>query len=130
MKALCLRAQIEPLGYHALRRFGATILDDGKTPVPTISALLGHTSTRVTDRYISVLDESLRDAVERLTELEPAQTRLKTIPPKSPRKRDSGRRKGGKVAERVGFEPTDPYESHDFESSDEDPEDDEKPPSS
>lgn len=47
-------------GLHSLRHSAATnMLSDG-TPYPTISAVLGHSSTNVTRRYLSIDVESLR----------------------------------------------------------------------
>lgn len=47
-------------GLHSLRHSDATnMLSDG-TPYPTISAVLGHSSTNVTRRYLSIDVESLR----------------------------------------------------------------------
>lgn len=47
-------------GLHSLRHSAATnMLSDG-TPYPTISAVLGHSSTNVTLRYLSIDVESLR----------------------------------------------------------------------
>jgi len=66
MQSLCERAGVKPFGFHALRYFGASTLARKGTPVPVISKLLGHTSTLVTDRYIQVLDESLREHMQTL----------------------------------------------------------------
>jgi len=116
MESLCRRAGVKPFGFHALRHFGASMLADDGTPVPKISKLLGHTSTQVTDRYIQVLDESLREPMERLGEA----TRLMGLPSEkshqSPITAESGVRAGSrkvsKMAERVGFEPTVPVKVH------------------
>lgn len=48
-------------GMHSLRHSAATNMLSGGTPYPTISAVLGHSSTNVTRRYLSVDVESLRD---------------------------------------------------------------------
>lgn len=52
LKTLCKRAGIEPFGYHALRRFVASLLDDQKVPLERIRRILGHEKVSTTDRYI------------------------------------------------------------------------------
>ena len=47
-------------GIHSLRHSAATNMLSTKTPYPTISAVLGHSSTNVTKRYLSIDVESLR----------------------------------------------------------------------
>lgn len=48
-------------GMHSLRHSAATNMLSGGTPYPIISAVLGHSSTNVTRRYLSIDVESLRD---------------------------------------------------------------------
>ena len=47
-------------GMHSLRHSAATNMLAEGTPYPTISAVLGHSSTNVTRRYLSIDVESLR----------------------------------------------------------------------
>lgn len=47
-------------GMHSLRHSAATNMLGDKTPYPIISSVLGHSSTNVTRRYLSIDVESLR----------------------------------------------------------------------
>jgi integrase len=47
-------------GIHSLRHSAATNMLSAETPYPTISAVLGHSSTNVTRRYLSIDVDSLR----------------------------------------------------------------------
>jgi len=47
-------------GIHSLRHSAATNMLFAETPYPTISAVLGHSSTNVTRRYLSIDVDSLR----------------------------------------------------------------------
>lgn len=47
-------------GIHSLRHSVATNMLSNETPYPTISAVLGHSSTNVTRRYLSIDVDSLR----------------------------------------------------------------------
>jgi len=55
MRSLCNRAGIEPFGYHSLRRFVASLLDDKKVPLDRIRRILGHEKVSTTDRYIKTI---------------------------------------------------------------------------
>jgi len=55
MKRLCERAKIKPFGFHALRRFVASLLDDHKVPLTIIQRVLGHSKPSTTDRYLTNL---------------------------------------------------------------------------
>ncbi|HXF35861.1 MAG TPA: tyrosine-type recombinase/integrase [Actinomycetota bacterium] len=51
---------------HTLRATFATMLDHNGVPVAVIQRLLGHRSVATTTRYLGVLDDDLRQAVETL----------------------------------------------------------------
>ena len=58
------RAGIEQTGLHTLRHTFASVLFAKKTPVKTISALLGHSSTSVTENiYIHLLPNAKEEAM-------------------------------------------------------------------
>jgi integrase len=51
MKSLCEKAGVKYFRYHALRHFGASLLDSANVPIGSIQRLLGHES-RSTPRFI------------------------------------------------------------------------------
>jgi len=62
----CIRAEIDGLSFHDLRRtFGTRLLEKGVNIV-TISRYYGHSSLLVTQRYLHPRDDLNREAVERL----------------------------------------------------------------
>ena len=70
LSGLCNKAGIKPFGFHSLRRFVASILQDsGKVSLKKIQLLLGHSNLTTTERYIYHLGEDLRSTVEVLSEI-------------------------------------------------------------
>ena len=64
MKSLCNRAGIKPhVGFHALRHFMASFLEDIGISKKTISELLGHKSLQTTEIYLHSIDGSQKRAV-------------------------------------------------------------------
>jgi hypothetical protein len=62
---LCKRAGVRPFGFHALRRFVASVLQDSKkVDLKKIQLLLGHANLTTTQRYIYHLGEDLSSTVE------------------------------------------------------------------
>jgi integrase len=60
MKGLCKRAQIRQFGFHALRRYVASILaDTHKISAKTIQRILRHKSLQTTERYIQNINRDL-----------------------------------------------------------------------
>jgi len=67
------------LGFHALRRFFASILSDKhKESLPTIQRLMGHASATTTDRYIYRIRGDIREAVGKIDFKDVLQTDLQT----------------------------------------------------
>lgn len=68
MKGLCKRAGIHEFGFHAMRRFFASMLADQKEDIKTIQTLLGHSRATTTDRYLySIGVGKTRKAVEKMS---------------------------------------------------------------
>ena len=56
LPSLCERAGVTPtFGFHALRRFVASVLDSKNVPLKQISLILGHSRPTTTDRYLARL---------------------------------------------------------------------------
>ncbi len=67
MRAICKRAHMKTFGFHALRHFVATYLEDQeKISKKTISGLLRHRSLRTTEIYLHSVPSSMKDALKRL----------------------------------------------------------------
>ena len=67
MKGLCKRAGVKPFGFHALRRYVASILaDKEKVSSKVIQRLLRHQSIATTDRYIQRINSDLQATVDLL----------------------------------------------------------------
>jgi integrase len=68
MAGLCKRAGIKKaIGFHALRRFFASMLADNREKLSTIRDLLGHAAVSTTDRYVSRLRDDTRSALNKIT---------------------------------------------------------------
>ena len=52
LKGLCKRAKVKPFGFHALRRYTASLLAMGHTPTKVIQEVLGHANMNTTEIYI------------------------------------------------------------------------------
>lgn len=67
MRGLCKRARVRSFGFHALRRFFASILADKyKESIPVIQKLLGHASPNTTEKYIFNISQDAKKAVEQI----------------------------------------------------------------
>jgi len=62
----CLRASLRPIGWHTFRHTFASWLATSGVPVPSIQALLGHSTITMTMRYTHIASSALRDAVSTL----------------------------------------------------------------
>jgi integrase len=63
MKTLCNKADVTYFRFHALRHFGASLLDNGKVPIGTVQKLLGHENRLTTEIYLHSIGDGERDAV-------------------------------------------------------------------
>jgi len=60
MHNLCIRAKIHPFGFHALRRYVASVLaDTHKVSAKTIQRVLRHKNVMTTERYIQNINRDL-----------------------------------------------------------------------
>jgi integrase len=66
LKQACRDAGIEPRRNHALRHSFASLAASAGLSLPVIGALLDHSTPAVTNRYASLMDSALKDAVERV----------------------------------------------------------------
>jgi integrase len=66
----CKRLKLTGVNWHALRHCNATLLDSVGTPLGTVQALLGHSSSDLTrDVYVHSLPAGAREAVEKVEAL-------------------------------------------------------------
>ncbi len=63
MKALCQKVGVRYFQFHALRHFGASVLDDEKVKIGSIQRILGHETRRTTEGYLHSINESEREAM-------------------------------------------------------------------
>jgi integrase len=68
MKGLCKRADIRAFGFHALRRFVASVLDSKKVPLKQIQLILGHSRPTTTDRYLGDIHQGQKMFMEKISE--------------------------------------------------------------
>ena len=68
---LCKRAKVKPFGFHALRRYVASIFADKfKVSAKTIQRILRHKNLDTTERYLENIHHNLRDTITLLIERE------------------------------------------------------------
>jgi len=64
LKGLCERAKVRPFGFHALRRYVASILaDTHKVSAKTIQRILRHKNVMTTERYIQNINHDLKEVL-------------------------------------------------------------------
>ncbi len=63
MGSLCRKAGVRPFAFHALRHFGASILDQANVPLGAIQRILGHESRTTTEIYLHSMGEAEREAM-------------------------------------------------------------------
>jgi integrase len=68
MASLCKKAGVRYFRYHALRHFGASLLEQANVPIGSIQRILGHESRTTTEIYLHSIGDSERRAVEILDE--------------------------------------------------------------
>jgi len=64
METLCKKARVKYFRFHAIRHFGATLLDHMNVPIGTIQRILGHENRTATEIYLHSFGESERKAME------------------------------------------------------------------
>ena len=68
LKTLCKRAGVKPFGFHALRRYVASLLaDTHKISAKTIQRILRHKNVTTTERYIQNINHDLGATMNLLT---------------------------------------------------------------
>jgi integrase len=68
MAGLSKRADIKPFGFHALRRFVASVLDSKNVPLKQIQLVLGHSRPTTTDLYLGNIHQGQKIFMERISE--------------------------------------------------------------
>jgi integrase len=68
MRTLCKRAGVKYFRYHALRHFGASLLEQSNVPIGSIQRLLGHENRTTTELYLHSIGESERQAMDALND--------------------------------------------------------------
>lgn len=68
MKSLCKKAGVKYFRFHALRHFGASLLDSANVPIGSIQRLLGHENRATTEIYLHSIGKSERQAMTILEE--------------------------------------------------------------
>jgi integrase len=63
MATLCQRAGVRHFGFHALRHFGASVLDRANVPIGSIQRILGHENRTTTEIYLHSMGEAEREAM-------------------------------------------------------------------
>ena len=72
MKGLCKRAGVKSFGFHALRRYVASLLaDTHKVSAKTIQRILRHKNLATTERYIHNINRDLTGTMNLLGEKGP-----------------------------------------------------------
>ena len=68
MKNLCIKAGVKHFRFHALRHFGASILDQANVPIGSIQRILGHENRTTTEIYLHSIGEAEKVAMEVLNQ--------------------------------------------------------------
>ena len=63
MKTLCKKARVKYFRYHALRHFGASLMDRVNVNIGSIQRLLGHENRETTEIYLHSIGEAERHAM-------------------------------------------------------------------
>ena len=64
MTTLCQKAGVRYFRFHALRHFGASMLDQARIPISSIQRILGHENRSTTEIYLHSIGESEREAMK------------------------------------------------------------------
>ena len=68
MPGLCKRAGVKEFGFHALRRYVASLLIDKKKSMKAVQRVLRHKNLATTERYTHLLNNDLKEVYEALSE--------------------------------------------------------------
>jgi integrase len=68
MRTLCKKAGVPYFRYHALRHFGASLLDQKNVSMGSIQRILGHENRKTTEIYLHSIGESEKDAMDVLND--------------------------------------------------------------
>lgn len=68
MRSLCNKAKVKPFGFHALRHFEASTLEQSGVLIGSIQKSLGHESRITTEIYLHSIGESERAAMDVLND--------------------------------------------------------------
>ena len=64
MRKLCKRAGVKYFRYHALRHFGASLLEQANVPIGSTQRILGQKHRSTTELYLHSIGDSERDAMD------------------------------------------------------------------
>jgi integrase len=64
MKSLCKKAGVRYFRFHALRHYGASMLDNANVNIGSIQRLLGHENRKTTEIYLHSIGDSERQAMK------------------------------------------------------------------
>ena len=65
MRILCQKVGVKYFRFHALRHFGASLLDSINVPIGDIQRILGHENRTTTEIYLHSIGEGERQAMDR-----------------------------------------------------------------
>ena len=68
MPGLCKRADVKAFGFHALRRYVASLLIDKKKSMKAVQRVLRHKNLATTERYTHLINNDLKEVYEALSE--------------------------------------------------------------
>jgi len=68
MKTLCKKVGVKYFRFHALRHFGASVMDHANVPKGSIQRILGHERRETTEIYLHSIGESEREAIRIMEE--------------------------------------------------------------
>ena len=64
MRTLCKKAGVPYFRYHALRHFGASLMDHANVSIGSIQCILGHENRTTTEIYLHSVSESEQEAMD------------------------------------------------------------------
>ncbi len=63
MQSLCEKAGVSDFRFHALRHFGASVMENQNVPIGAIQRILGHENRSTTELYLHSIGEVERAAI-------------------------------------------------------------------